>query len=165
MNEFTSKRCQYKRLEAYHRKGLLCLFQNEKVRAFLGGTITEEQYHQKFNDMLRNSKETHFVVFEKISKNIIGLVSITEHYEGEGMELSYMLLPEFWSNGYGKEMASFTIRYGFKYLKLPFILAETQKKNTASNALLKSLGMQVERDKIRFGEEQWLYKLNAMCSL
>lgn len=160
-----SKRLIFERLEPYHRRLLGALYQNEACRAHLGGVVNEEVYQKKFDDMLRDQKGTYFIVKSISDQIFLGLVSLTEHHDGNGLELSYMLLPEFWGQGYGGEAARFVIQYGFKVLKLPRVYAETQKKNTASNQLLKGIGFKLESEVIRFGEMQNIYVLNAMCAL
>lgn len=160
-----SKRLVFEKLEPYHRRSLGFLYQNEACRAYLGGAISEEVYQKKFDEMLRDTNGTYFIVKSLSDQAFLGLVSLTEHHDGNGQELSYMILPDFWGQGYGAEAARFAIQYGFKVLKLPRVYAETQEKNKASNQLLRSIGFTLEKEVIRFGEMQNLYILNAMCAL
>lgn len=57
-------------------------------------------------------------------------------------ELGFMICPTKWNQGYATEVSSELIRYGLKDLGFAKILAATLQENTASQAVLKKVGMQ-----------------------
>lgn len=145
---------------AKDRDELFALQKNEQSRQYLGGVVTDEKFPEKFEGILNTEKpETYWVVREKQTNVFIGLVSITRHYDKIHYEVSYELDPTFWGKGYGTEIVTAAIHYGFDVLELQEIYAETQKKNTASTKLLEKIGMEVLAEVERYGEIQVIYSL------
>ncbi|WP_246017683.1 GNAT family N-acetyltransferase [Mesobacillus subterraneus] len=133
------------------------LYMDQEVRKYLGGVI-EERVLLAAGEALLLEEGSHFwIVKEKESEEFIGMVSITNHHDGEWKEISYQLLPEWWGLGYGTECVNAIIKYAFEELKLPRVIAETQTANTASCRLLEKVGMQREKTLIRFNAEQAIY--------
>jgi RimJ/RimL family protein N-acetyltransferase len=64
-------------------------------------------------------------------------------YEGRH-ELMYALSKQYWGSGYATEAVRATLRYGFEELKLEVIAAATHKQNTASQNVMKKVGMRYE---------------------
>ncbi|EMR07252.1 putative acetyltransferase [Bhargavaea cecembensis DSE10] len=135
------------------------LYGSEPVRAFLGGTRTGAEVERAFAGMLQNA-DSCWIIRQLEDGAFIGSVSLDLHHDGEALEISYQLLPEFWGRGYGTEAATEVIRHAFSNLGQERLLAETQAANTASRRLLERLGMKEERRVERFGEEQVIYSLS-----
>jgi [ribosomal protein S5]-alanine N-acetyltransferase len=138
------------------------LFVNQDVRKFLGGIRNEESIQVVLDDML-NPSDTSFywVVREKQSDNFIGLCSLDPHHEGSYLELSYQLLPNWWGKGYATEVVTLIIQYALNELNLTKVVAETQTANKSSCRLLERVGMELERNIIRFGAEQAIYSKSS----
>lgn len=56
-------------------------------------------------------------------------------------ELGYMLVKGQWGKGYATEIARSMLHYGFAQLRLPHIMAGTDKDNVASMRVLTKVGM------------------------
>lgn len=61
--------------------------------------------------------------------------------EFEATEVLWALHPETWGKGYATEMARAALRFGFEDLGLASIFAITRPDNTASQAVMKRLGL------------------------
>jgi RimJ/RimL family protein N-acetyltransferase len=69
----------------------------------------------------------------------------TPHYTPE-VGLFWALLPEHWRNGYATEAARAMISYAFDDLHLRRIVATTEHDNLRSIAVMRRLGMTIERN-------------------
>ena len=87
----------------------------------------------------------------------MGIITLAPHHDGEDTEVSYLLLPEWWGQGYATEAVQAILDHGLANLGLSRIIAETQTANAVSVRLLKRVGMTFERNVERFGAEQSIY--------
>ena len=137
------------------------LWRDEKVRQFLGGVITDDLIKKKVVELQSHWDLYQFgqcIVFEKISKEIIGLCGL--HHTEDGIELSYMFFSEFWKKGFAREAAAACVDYGFNTLKLTKIIAITQEANIKSCQLLHRIGMVHIRNFERFNANQCLFTID-----
>lgn len=133
---------------------------NQQSRKYLGGPVTKKEFPEKFQAIVTAQlPESYWIVRQKDSRAFIGLVCITKYHDQIHYEVSYVLDPKFWGEGYGTEIVACIIEYGFKNLGLEEIYAETQKKNTASIKLLEKVGMKIKSEVERFGERQTVYSI------
>jgi [ribosomal protein S5]-alanine N-acetyltransferase len=153
-----TNRCKLSELQKSDYEDIKRLYINEKVREFLGGTVTEKQYKKGFEAMLQAGEASlYWVVREKASSEFMGLVSLDPHHDGAAIEMSYQFLPQWWGQGYASEIAEFIIDYAFRELRLKKLVSETQTANSASRRLLEKVGMKLEQKVKRFGAEQAIY--------
>jgi ribosomal-protein-alanine N-acetyltransferase len=136
------------------------LYTNIKVRQYLGGPISSSQFPDKFADIL-NATHPQWVARLTSTNQFIGLFSLDTHHDGEGTELSYQLAEDMQGQGLAHELTSHLITHAFQTFHLPFLLAETQSRNSLSLKLLHKLGMKLEKEVERFGELQSIYKLKS----
>lgn len=157
-----TERCTIQPFEKEDSSDTKKLFVHPEVRKFLGG-IREETYIQESLNRMINPCENEFywVVREKTTKNLIGLVSLDPHHDGDFLEVSYQFLPKWWGKGYASEGVQRVLQYAFTDLKQEKIVAETQTANERSCRLLERVGMQLEHKVIRFGAEQAIYSMKA----
>ncbi len=128
-----------------------------KVRLFLGGPVAKEEIDIKFQQYLRAIPPTfHFAVRSK-KCSFIDLISLDQYRDETNIELSYQFLPKIWGNGFAFEATNTILEYALHTLKLPTIIAETQKKNIMSIRLLKKLNMKLIDEVTRFGESQLIF--------
>jgi RimJ/RimL family protein N-acetyltransferase len=141
---------------------VMSLYQNEHVRRFLGGTLTDAQFRPRFEKLCNQASEGEYywVIRHSYDQAFMGLISIDPHHDGDAFELSYQLLPQWWGSGYADEVSRLFLHYAFTELGLPKIVAETQAANAASRRLLEKLGMKITSTVERFGECQYIYSLS-----
>ena len=153
-------RCELSTFKNCDRDLMMRLYMDAQVRRFLGGVIDEKTIGYKFLAMLKPNPEEHYwVIRAKDSSSLkeIGIVSLTQHHNNIDTEVSYQLLPEWWSKGYGTEAVGAIVTYALTVMNLPRVVAETQMANIASCRLLESVGMGLERTVERFGAKQGIY--------
>ncbi|MBU0661138.1 GNAT family N-acetyltransferase [Patescibacteria group bacterium] len=153
-----TKRATFSKPSLADYDDLLALHTNELVREYLGGTLTKDEFDQKFKDFLSAElPECYWVVRETGSDKLIGLISISKYHDKEKFEISYELHPDFWGKGYGTEIVQKAVSYALDELKLKELYAETQKKNLKSMKLLEKIGFKFMGEVERFGEDQVIY--------
>ncbi len=157
-----TKRCQLSRMQLADYDDVMSLYQNEHVRRFLGGTLTDAQFRPRFEKLCNQASEGEYywVIRHSADQAFMGLISIDPHHDGDAFELSYQLLPQWWGSGYAEEVSRRILHYAFTELGLPKIVAETQAANAASRRLLEKLGMKITSTVERFGECQYIYSLS-----
>lgn len=109
---------------------------------------TMEDAKQYFNylDSVQNGDTTYELgIFDNEEDTFIGVIALENiNFECQNSEIGYWIVKDFWKKGYASEACKLIIEYAFKELGLNRLYANLQKENTASLALLTSLGFQVE---------------------
>lgn len=123
---------------------------NEKVMAMITERpLSKEEARKKFNHFLENN-ELHksfgsFKVIEAASSQAIGFAKLEISKEKpEVAELGYMLLPEFWGNGFGSEIARTLMEVAKSNPQLRRVWADTDPNNAASRKILINNGFTSE---------------------
>lgn len=135
------------------------LFTCHDVRKYLGGVIETNQYDRKFANMLAANDEWTFTIRRLDNMAFVGLISLNEHQDGIGTEISYQLVRKEWKKGYAREAVLKIIEFATVTLGIQAIVAETQSANINSCKLLERAGMSLVKKVTRFGEEQSIYSL------
>ena len=148
-----------KESDSHHIKKL---YDNEQVRKYLGGTVTEESFKQRFHEMIHSSNKEHYwTVFNNSSQEFVGMVFLDTYHDGVHTEIGYQFLPEFWGKGIAREVINKVLHYGIHIMQLDRIIAETQSQNKASCKLLLPVGMRLEEKIQRFGNEQSVFAMSG----
>lgn len=154
-------RCVMNKISKNDYEDIKKLYFDERVRAFLGGVVTEERYNNIFEELLNSNDESiYLTVRSNTTDELVGLVSLDKHHDGVSTEISYQFMSELWGQGYGNEVIKKLMDYAFKELNLNKLVAETQKANKASCRLLKKLGMSIEESIYRFGAKQYIFSIS-----
>ena len=86
-----------------------------------------------------------WVVQRKADGAVIGMTGLwhaPENLPEAGkIEVGWRLAADAWGQGYATEAARAALAYGFAILKLPEIVAWTARKNLASQAVMRRIGM------------------------
>lgn len=140
------------------------LVNDERVMALITErTMTLEDARRDFAARIENSNQHpsfgFYKVFEKDTKQFIGAGKLTiENRDLKEAELGYMLLPQFWGNGYGNEITEVLLQKARKESTLKKITAVIHSANIASRKILVRNGFKVnELQKKDFSE---FYDLN-----
>lgn len=158
---FETVRCKLTPPKSVDLKCIIRLNTDPDVRRFLGGPVEEEAIQSAFSRYIESGNKNRFWVIRLKQNNaFIGIISLETHHNGIDTEVSYMLLPEWWGQGYAQETVQPVINYALSGIGLPRIIAETQVANVASCRLLERLGMQLEGTLERFGAQQAIYATN-----
>ncbi len=159
---FETERCIIKTITLDDKQDLFSLSNDINVWKYLGGEATA-QWHRNNIENLENLPQefftTRWIIRNKINNNFLGYTSMDTHHDGEYMELSYILLSDYWGYGYATEVANKIIRYAFNEKGFDKLLAEAQSANLASRHVLEKLGFYKIKELTRFNAEQTLYAL------
>jgi len=137
------------------------LWRNERIREFLGGTLSDQLIMEKMRSLQNHWDQYGFglwAVWKKASQRLIGLCGL--HHTEDGLELSYLFFPEYWGQGLARKAARASLNYGFTVLKQDPIISITQEANLRSCRLLEAVGMKHIRKFERFNARQCLYELH-----
>lgn len=120
-----------------------------KVMRWLGGIQRKRQLRQDLAYFAAMEKREGFTFWaaERRRDNaflgFVGLIRVEEDdcpFVGE-VEIGWRLRQDNWRQGYGYEAASAVLDYAFSRLKLQRIVSRTSKRNAASVALMRKLGL------------------------
>lgn len=162
MNLKTS-RCQIHRFSESHIQSALPLFTSEQVRAFLGGPLPLDWAKKRLERWATDESDSRYFAITLSDGSFIGFIDISPYHEPGIQELSYMFLPEYWGNGYAFETCRAVLQYCASELHLDGVVAETQRDNSRSRALLERLGFTLEQKLERFGSVQCLYRKEGLA--
>jgi RimJ/RimL family protein N-acetyltransferase len=87
-----------------------------------------------------------YLVKLKSTNLLIGMCGLLKRETLAHVDIGFAFVPEFWHQGYALESASAVFNYGKDVLKLPQIVAITNKDNVASGRLLEKLGLSFDRE-------------------
>ena len=86
-----------------------------------------------------------YLVVLKSMNTSIGMCGLIKRETLTDVDIGFAFLPEFWNKGYALESATAVFSYGKDVLKLPRIVAITNKDNVTSGKLLEKLGLHFDR--------------------
>jgi ribosomal-protein-alanine N-acetyltransferase len=116
---------------------------------WLGGVQRKRQLRQDvaYFAKMENREGFTFWVAERRRDNaflgFVGIIRIEEEdcpFAGE-VEIGWRLRQSVWRRGYGYEAASAVLNYAFSELKVRRVVSRTSKRNVASIALMRKLGL------------------------
>jgi ribosomal-protein-alanine N-acetyltransferase len=80
-------------------------------------------------------------IIEKETQTFVGWCGLWRLKETNEIEVGYAIQKDFWGNGFATEAAQKILEYGFEELDLERIVAVAYPENTASQNVMKRLGM------------------------
>ena len=92
----------------------------------------------------QNGFGLYLVVLKSMNRSI-GMCGLIKRETLTDVDIGFAFLPEFWNKGYALESATAVFSYGKDVLKLPRIVAITNKDNVTSGKLLERLGLHFDR--------------------
>ncbi|WP_078381135.1 GNAT family N-acetyltransferase [Sutcliffiella halmapala] len=113
------------------------------------GPNTEKDSQNYVQEILQSyvmNPQTRFayVVIHKETKLFVGAIEL--HLSvGKKAELSYVLHPKWWGQGYATEAAELLVNDGFNRLKLNEICATCDTRNLGSARVLEKIGMTFQK--------------------
>ncbi len=147
---FMKPRIYLEKLMPQNFESFYALTGNEKVMAMITERpLSEEEALKKFNYFLENN-ELHksfgsFKVLELGSSKLLGFAKLEITKENpEEAEIGYMLLPEFWGQGYGSEIAFHLMEVAKSEPRLKRVWANADPNNHASRKILINNGFTSE---------------------
>jgi [ribosomal protein S5]-alanine N-acetyltransferase len=117
-----------------------------QVTRYTGGTKDRAQTEQMLRVRVIDYYAANpglgiWATIERDSGQCVGL-HLLNHIQGETLiQVGYQLVPGVWGRGYATEMAVAVVRYAFKVMGLPRIVAITDMPNVASQQVLLKAGL------------------------
>ncbi|MER6076094.1 GNAT family N-acetyltransferase [Streptomyces sp. NPDC001817] len=133
------------------------LLTDGRVRAYLGGPVTEERVAAR--QAAYPTTAGAFTVVRVTDQRPVGLVTIGADHRCEGRaEVSYQLLPAAWGEGLGREAVAAAVSWWTDAVPGGGpLVAVTQKANRASCRMLEAIGMTVVDELDEYGARHCLY--------
>ena len=131
-----------------HAELLFEPLQDEKIYTYFPEDAPESlEKLQKRYEYLQKGKSPdgdeywlNWVVFTKQDKIPVGVVQATVK-PNEEASIAYIIFPDYWSNGYGKNATKAIIDYIFDEFDIPKIIAQIDTRNERSIKMVESLKM------------------------
>ena len=102
--------------------------------------------YQKALDTLHESRLGYYLVIERICpKDAIGSFCIFPDESGKVYDIGYCIHKKHWGQGYGSEAVLLMLNW-LKAQGAEKVTAEVAIENTASNALLRKFGFEIEKE-------------------
>ena len=124
----------------------LILTGNEQVMALITGRpLTREEALAKFTSLLENNglhkSLGSFLVRDASEFIVLGFAKLEITPENQASaEIGFMLMPDFWGKGYGREIAARLMRVAESVPELSRVWANIDPGNMASRRILEGLG-------------------------
>ena len=124
------------------------VFNEETMKMNLGRVFTEEEAQMFFRAVLEmNATESclgyYKVLISREGKiTYIGMGAINYNEEYEAVEIEYMLLPEYWNQGYGTELVEILIKMVSDARVSSSIIAISDPANIYSQRILVKKGFE-----------------------
>lgn len=136
--KFSSDRLLFRLLCAEDLKFMLALTGEPDVVQYLPGMITDEDMMRSWLSSLQ-PEDNEYLIFLKETGTPIGKCSLTLQPDESSCEIGYMLLPQYWNQGYGTEIAQWLMSMAESY-GVSRITAMSHAQNAASVRILEKLG-------------------------
>lgn len=145
-DSLTTPRLRLRRFTPYDLDFLLRINSDEHVMRYAGGVKTRRQTEELLEvRILRYYADNPglgvWVTVEQASGADIGMHLLNNIHGESFIQVGYLLLPQYWGRGYATEMCRAVLRYGFAELRLPQIVAITDRDNAASQRVLGKAGL------------------------
>jgi RimJ/RimL family protein N-acetyltransferase len=148
--------------QASDRAGYIDLLACEEVRKYLGGARPREQLEQTAPPV-PGAYPGIFAL--EVEGRFAGAVSLTRRdpdnpghvrLEGNELEVSYTLLPQYWGHGYATEAVSAVLSWAVGVVEDTEVILCTQVANERSLRLAARLGLHEASRFHQYGAWQWL---------
>lgn len=133
-----------------HWPDLLALWSDARVMELARGARSEQQCRENFQRLQEHWEQYGFgrwVWFEKSSGRFVGMAGLRCMMVEEWPEvtLGYLLLPEYWGQGYATEIATAVAELAFGKLGMESLVAFALPHNSASRHVMEKIGMKLLR--------------------
>ena len=163
-----AERLTLRPMDAGDRDAIIDLVTNVDAYRHQGGGYTLEEAEKAVQPPY-GEQSGSFVVVETATGSVAGWVGVDRHNPerpghcndperpGQGeLELSYVLHPRYWGEGYGSEASRAVLAWVVEHVPDRYVIAVTQTANARSVAMLHRLGFAERQRFMEFGDAQTL---------
>lgn len=164
LDTFTTSRLVAERLAPAHRDEIHRMHQDPHAMAMLGGVRDEAKTQEYLDRNLAHWDEHGFglwILRDRATGEMIGR-GLLRHLAVEGedhIETGYAFYRPWWGKGLATEIARKCVDLGFERLQLDAIVGLTTPANTASQHVLKKVGMVLDREYDHAGIPHVLFRV------
>lgn len=108
------------------------VYTEDDARAYIKAKMLPQQERLGFS---------HYTIFRKADNTAIGGCGLFDREGVDGIDIGFAFLPQYENQGYGYEASSELMRAAVEDFNITNIKAITSKDNTASQKLLRKLGL------------------------
>jgi [ribosomal protein S5]-alanine N-acetyltransferase len=143
----TTERLALRRFTPADLDWLVALHSDPDVTRYLGGVKDRTKVDELLTNRILRYYDEHpglgiWMTVERATETSLGL-HLLNHIRGESIiQVGFTLAKSAWGKGFGTEMASAVLRYGFLDLKLPRIVGMANVQNHASQRVLLKIGLE-----------------------
>ena len=143
----TTERLALRRFTPADLDWLAELYSDRDVTQYLGGVKDRFKTEELLNTRILQYYHEHpglgvWVTVERATGMNLGF-HLLNHIRGESIiQIGFTLAKSAWGKGFGTEMASAVLRYGFDDLKVPRIAGMASLQNHASQRVLLKIGLE-----------------------
>ena len=143
----TTERLALRRFAPADLNWLAELYSDRDVMRYLGGVKDRAKAEEVLNTRILQYYDEHpglgiWMTIERATGTPLGF-HLLNHIRGESIiQIGFTLAKSAWGKGFGTEMASAVLRYGFVDLKLPRIAGMASLQNHASQRVLLKIGLE-----------------------
>ena len=143
----TTERLALRRFTSADLDWLAELYSDSDVTRYLGGIKDRSKAEEILNTRMLQYYDEHpglgvWVTVDRATGTSLGF-HLLNHIRGESIiQIGFTLAKSAWGKGFGTEMASAVLRYGFDDLKLPRIAGMASLRNHASQRVLLKIGLE-----------------------
>jgi ribosomal-protein-alanine N-acetyltransferase len=116
------------------------------------------EFAQNYGQVYEKWGFGRWLMLDKQREKAIGWCGLRQYEEDSEVDLGYRLFQEEWGKGYGTEAAAACLEYGFRELKMPFIIARAMKENIGSIRIMQKIGMEFWKEENCDNENGVIYK-------
>ncbi|ONI84315.1 GNAT family N-acetyltransferase [Actinosynnema sp. ALI-1.44] len=165
VTELTTERLLLRPVSAADREGLVELFTDPEVRAYLGGPRPRAAVEQMLDHLETAHVPGSYVIADRDTNEVLGGLWLNRRSpdvpghvtdDGNELELSYALRRNAWGKGVAFEAATAILRAAAHELPDQSVIVVTQTANTRSMKLVERLGFRVVETFEQFDAEQAL---------
>ena len=143
----TTERLALRRFTPADLDWLAELYSDRDVTRYLGGVKDRAKAEELLNTRILQYYDEHpglgiWMTVERATGACLGF-HLLNHIRGESIvQIGFTLAKSAWGKGFGTEMASAVLRYGFVDLRLPRIAGMASLQNHASQRVLLKIGLE-----------------------
>lgn len=123
------------------------VFNYEVMKMNYGRVFTEEESEFIFGLILKENQEAKSLGYYKVFylDDFIGMGVLNENDDFDGIEVQYMLLPEYWNKGFGTRLLELLMEYSMEIFPNMDIIAIIDVDNIFSKKMLVKKGFVFEK--------------------
>jgi RimJ/RimL family protein N-acetyltransferase len=143
----TTPRLALRRVTPDDLDWLAALYSDPDVMRYLGGVKDRTKAEEILNTRILQYYDEHpgfgvWMTVERATGTRLGC-HLLNHIRGESIvQVGFTLEKSAWGKGFGTEMASAVLRYGFVDMKVPRIAGMASRQNHASQRVLMKIGLE-----------------------